>query len=290
VTTKPRTIRDALAAARPRLGKLPQSDPGLESEVLLAHLLGCDRTWLYARSDQALSAADAARFDRLVVLRASGVPVAHLTGRREFWSLPLQVTPDTLIPRPETEVLVEWALTCLPPRGGLRALDLGTGTGAVALALARERPDIQVIAGERSAPALRVACANRDALGIPNVAFVRGDWLAPFALSSQFDLVVSNPPYVAADDPHLSRGDVAHEPREALLGGADGLTALRRIITAAPAYLRPGGWLLLEHGADQGAPVRELLDHAGLSDAATRRDLAGLERVSGARLDRPQRP
>jgi release factor glutamine methyltransferase len=283
VTTEPPSVSEALAAARSNLAGLPDADPALDAEVLLAHVLGRDRSWLYAWGERRLEPMHQVRFDELVRQRARGVPIAHLTGTREFWSLPLAVTPDTLIPRPDTELLVEWALQCVPVGAGARVLDLGTGSGAVALALASELPRAEVIASDRSLAALRVAASNARRLGLPQVGLLCGDWLAPLDARPSFDLIVSNPPYVAAADPHLGRGDVAHEPRAALAAGPTGLDALRTIIAGALTRLQPGGFLLLEHGAAQAAAVRALLRAAGYTAVATRRDLAGRERASGGR-------
>jgi release factor glutamine methyltransferase len=204
--------------------------------------------------------------------------VAYLVGSREFWSLPLEVTPDVLIPRPETELLVEAALGQLPADKCARVADLGTGSGAIALAVAHERPLCEVHATEVHEAALAVARRNGERLAAGRVAFHRGSWLEP--LNGRFDLVVSNPPYVAADDPHLSEGDCRHEPSEALTPGGDGLAAIREIASNAVAYLEPGGWLLLEHGFDQGEAVRAILEESGYREIRTLQDLAGLDRLT----------
>lgn len=281
-------LREALAAATGTLARALTGDRGvagpesrLEAQVLLAHALGRGRAYLYAHPEEELSAVEAATFADLIARRAAGVPVAHLTGRREFWGLALEVGAEALIPRPDTETLVEAALERLPAHQEMTVLDLGTGTGAVALALARERPRARVWAVERSPAALALARRNRDRLGLQRVELVAGDWFAPFP-GRRFDLVVGNPPYVAAGDPHLARGDLRHEPREALVAGGDGLAAIRAIVAAAPEHL-DGGWLLLEHGWDQGGAVRGILAAAGLAEVFTRRDLGGRERVSGGR-------
>jgi release factor glutamine methyltransferase len=205
--------------------------------------------------------------------------VAHLTGEREFWSLPLQVNEHTLIPRPDTETLVQWALE-LPLAGARTVADLGTGSGAVALALASERPDWSVLATDFSAQSLQVAASNRARLKLYNVALLRCDWLSALG-AARFDLLVSNPPYIAEGDAHLTEGDLRFEPASALRSGPDGLDALRSIIAGAPAVLRPGGWLLLEHGYDQADAVRKLLVEAGFAGVMSRSDLAGHSRVSG---------
>lgn len=253
-------------------------DPA-DAALLLAHALGRSRGWLYAHGDEVPEPALLRRFEALLARRLGGEPVAYLTGTRGFWTFELQVTPDTLIPRPETERLVELALERLQPGAALRIADLGTGSGAIALALALERPRAQVVATDASAAALAVAQRNAVALGAGNVSFRQGSWFEPLA-GGRFDLVASNPPYVAQGDPHLSRGDLRFEPAAALSSGADGLGDLRTIVRDAPGHLLPGGWLLLEHGFDQGAAVRALLEDAGFGDVATARDLEDRERTS----------
>jgi len=212
--------------------------------------------------------------------RREGAPVAYLTGQREFWGLSIAVDRSVLIPRPETETLVEWALQKLPPERPLRVLDLGTGSGAIALAIAHERPRAQVLATDRSEAALAVARANAQRLAIGNVAFIRSDWYEAVAASETFDLIASNPPYVARGDPHLREGDLRFEPQEALTSGADGLDALRIIVRGARERLVAGGWLVVEHGFDQADAVRGLLRSAGLCDLASFRDLCGIPRVA----------
>jgi release factor glutamine methyltransferase len=215
--------------------------------------------------------------------RIAGEPVAYLTGRREFWSLDLELTPDVLVPRPETELVVERALEALSGRASPAVLDLGTGSGAIALAIAHERPDADVTATDTSRAALAVAADNARRLGIGNLRMLEGSWFEPVG-GRRFEVVAANPPYVAAGDPALAA--LAHEPLAALVAGADGLEALAAIARAAPAHLQPGGRLVLEHGTRQGAAVRALLEGAGFVDVATRRDLAGHERVTeGTRRD-----
>lgn len=271
-------------AARLRVAGMRLGDDGrAEAETLLAHVLGVPRAWLYAHGGDALDSGATARFDALVAARLEGVPVAHLLGRRGFWTFNLEVSPDTLIPRPETERLVELALARLPAHHPCRLLDLGTGTGAIALALAVERPWAQVVAVERSAGAAAVARRNAAALDLARRVEVReGDWFAPVT-GECFDLIASNPPYIEDDDPHLVRGDLRYEPRSALASGADGLDDLRRIAAAAASHLAPGGWLLLEHGWRQGGAVRALLCACGLVDIETALDLEARERVTLAR-------
>lgn len=274
-------INESLRTARSRTG------PG-DAEWLLAHVLGQSRGWLYAHGDDELDAAEEARFAGLLARRIAGEPVAYLVGRRGFWCFDLKVTPATLIPRPETELLVELALERLPTGRALNIADLGTGSGAIALALAHERPDAQVIATDASAAALEVAEGNARALGLANIGFLRGDWLAPLK-GRAFDLIASNPPYIAAADAHLAQGDLRFEPPAALASGVDGLDAIRVIVRDAPAHLVPGGWLLLEHGWNQGEAVRELLARAGLIDVDTARDLEDRDRVSFGRLGQAAR-
>lgn len=251
----------------------------VDAEFLLAHVLDKPRGWLFAHADEPLAAATAAAFETLVQRRHAGEPVAYLTGRRGFWRFDLAVSPATLIPRPETERLVELALERLPAGRPLRLADLGTGSGAIALALAQERPLARVVATDASTDALAVARANALALQLGNVEFRVGDWCAPLA-GERFDLVASNPPYIAAGDPHLGEGDLRFEPASALSSGADGLDALRTITACAPARLVGNGWLLVEHGWDQGAAVRALFAANGFIDVHTARDLEERERVT----------
>jgi release factor glutamine methyltransferase len=268
--------RDLLAMATQRIGS---ADARLDAELLLAHALGASRASLYAWPERVPDAAQRAVFERLVDARARGEPIAYLTGHREFWSLDLAVTPDVLIPRHETELLVELALQRVPRERAVRVADLGTGSGAIALAIARERPLARVTAADASAAALDVARANAERLGIGNVAFAMGDWFAAVG-DACFDVIVSNPPYIAAGDAHLGEGDLRFEPAPALASGADGLDAIRRIVAEAPVHLAGGGALLLEHGFDQSARVRALLEAAGFEDIASVGDNAGHERVT----------
>jgi release factor glutamine methyltransferase len=269
-------VRDLLASASRRLGG---ADARLDAELLLAHALGVSRARLYAWPEDEPDTVQRAAFERLVEAREQGEPIAYLTGRREFWSLELRVTPHVLIPRHETELLVELALERIPRDRAFRIADLGTGSGAIALALARERPLARVTATDASATALDVARGNAERLGVGNVGFAAGDWYAALG-DARFDLIVSNPPYVAADDAHLAQGDLRFEPASALASGADGLDAIRHIVAGAPAHLADGGALLLEHGFDQSVRVRALLDAAGFVDVRSVRDAAGHERVT----------
>lgn len=269
-----RRLDHALAQAAARL---PGPQPRFEAELLLGHALGRDRAWLFAHGDAALNAAQQATFGALVERRIAGEPVAYLIGVRGFWTLDLAVQPGVLIPRPETELLVELALPRLADHA--RLADLGTGSGAIALAIASERPQAQITAVDISVEALAVAQRNAARAGIGNVRFCQGDWLTPLA-GERFEVIVSNPPYLAANDPHLQQGDLRFEPVSALASGSDGLDAIRGIIAAAPEHLAPGGWLLLEHGWTQGEVVRALLAAAGFAAVSTARDLEQRERVS----------
>ena len=254
----------------------------IDAQVLLAHTVGRDRTWLVAHRSDALTREQSDAFFALAKRRRDGEPVAYLTGTREFWGLPFIVTPDVLIPRPETETLVELALSWLPRDGAPRVLDLGTGSGAIALALAKERPDASVVATDVSSAALSVARTNAQRLGIGNVEFVQSHWYADLP-DGTFDAIASNPPYVAAGDPHLTEGDLRFEPEGALVGGGDGMNALRRIVAGAFPLLRQGGTLIVEHGYNQADDVRALFEEAGFADVTSRRDLAGIFRVAGGR-------
>jgi release factor glutamine methyltransferase len=267
-------LKDALAVAA-ALGVAR-----LDAQLLLLHALGRgegERAWLLAHDDEAMVPGTRDAFLALCRRRADGEPAAYLTGTKEFFSLPLQVDRRVLVPRPDTETLVEWALDVLKEQGQPRVIDLGTGSGAIALALRSARPDAQVEAVDRSGDALAVAAANAQRLGF-DVVFRQADWLEG---AGRYHAIVSNPPYIAASDPHLP--DLQHEPPEALVAGHDGLADLRAIVAAAPPHLLPGGWLLLEHGHDQAQAVRALLVEAGFSDVSSRQDLAGIARCSGGR-------
>lgn len=252
----------------------------LDAELLLGHVLGLSRAQLITRAAEPVSAEDARAYAELIRRRARGEPVAYLRGEQGFWTLTLKVDGNVLVPRPETELLVEWALQLADPAQDLRIADLGTGSGAIALALAAERPHAHVVATDLSNDALRLARDNARRLGLERVEFRSGSWLEPLT-GEHYDLLVSNPPYIAMGDPHLA--DLRHEPLMALTDGGDGLNALREIVAGASAHLRDGGWLLLEHGYDQGPAVRGLLARAGFEAIETRRDLGGQERVSGGR-------
>ena len=251
----------------------------LDAEVLLAHALGWQRARLYGEGRERVRPEIVQRFTQLIEERQTGRPIAQLVGTREFWSLELTVTPDTLVPRAETEMLVELALNRIPPDTAARVLDLGTGTGALALALARERPRLQIIATDLSEEALKVARYNAGALKIDNVEFRFGDWYKP-AAGEQFDAVVSNPPYVTDQEWMLNHFELCHEPAMALRAGRDGLLALEKVVEGAPAHLVPGGWLLVEHGFRQGPAAMRLFQEAGFTALSTYRDLPGRPRVT----------
>lgn len=269
------TVANAIREAAQRL---PGEEARMEAELLLAHALGQPRSWFYAHSGDVMDGEAVRAFDALLRRREQGEPVAQITGHRGFWSLDLAVTPDTLIPRPETELLVELALDRLPVAEMGQVLDLGTGTGAIALAIASERPLVDVTAVDASQKALDVAAGNAADAGLP-LRLLQGDWYAPVA-GEVFRMIVSNPPYIAEGDPHLGQGDLRFEPRSALASGPDGLDALRVIVAGAPAHLLPGGWLLVEHGFDQGPAVRSLFQAQGFAQVASQRDLERRDRVT----------
>jgi release factor glutamine methyltransferase len=269
-------IRALLEQARRELGT---TSARLDAEILLAACLDKPRSYLHTWPERGINQYELECFRQLIRRRTRGEPVAHLTGEREFWSLPLAVTPDTLVPRPETETLVELALDKLPPDTTLRVADLGTGSGAIALAVAAERPRCEVIATDISEPALSVARHNAERLGLDNIRFITGNWCEPLP-AGRFDAILSNPPYVAERDPHLDAGDVRFEPRKALAAGPEGMDALRRIAHCANGHLRRCGWLIVEHGYDQGEKVMQLLLAEGYRDVSTHNDSAGLSRVT----------
>ncbi|MGY3883713.1 peptide chain release factor N(5)-glutamine methyltransferase [Aeromonas veronii] len=257
--------------------------PRADADVLLCHLLGCRRSYLMTWPERELDAAQQATLQGWLVRRLNGEPIAHLVGEREFWSLPLKVSPATLIPRPDTEVLVEQALTKIP-QGPCAVLDLGTGTGAIALALKSERPEVDVWAVDRMADAAALARENSAALGLP-IEVRDGSWFEPLGEpdrdnTPRFAVIVSNPPYIDGADPHLEQGDVRFEPRSALVADDAGLADIRHIVAHAPAYLLTDGWLLLEHGWDQGKAVRQLLRDGGYREVATVRDYGDNDRVT----------
>lgn len=266
-----------LSGAIVRSGLIP-----LEAKVLLAHVLGSDRAWIAAHGDAVLTSEQASAFEALALRRHKGEPIAYLTGRREFFGLDLEITPDVLIPRHETELLVEQALSWIGAEATARVLDLGCGSGAVALAIARERPHSLVLGADVAPAAVELAQRNAQRLSIANATFIAADWFdgVPREL---FEAIVANPPYVAEGDPHLTAGDVRFEPPLALTPGGEALADIRAIIVGAPGYLAPRAALALEHGYDQAEAVRSLLEEAGFSDVRSWRDLAGIFRVTSGR-------
>jgi release factor glutamine methyltransferase len=261
-------------------GLAPAATPDLDAQLLLAHVLGTSRARLRSHPEDAASDVQSARYIELIERRATGEPLAYVIGRRDFWSLRLTVTPAVLVPRPETELLVERALDLRREEYG-RVVDLGTGSGAIALTLASERPGWQVSATDVSEEALAIARSNAESLDLKRVQFLHGSWFEPLA-GRTFDLIVSNPPYVAADDPAMQDPALRHEPRGALTPGFDAMVSLRTIIASAPDYLERDGWLLLEHGSDQAAEVARELVARGLRHVRSHRDLAGHERMTEA--------
>jgi release factor glutamine methyltransferase len=280
----PITVRQALQRGTAILGKQPDAQPRLETEILLALVLGTTRSRLFAWPEQTLTDNQHDRLESLLERRRRGEPIAYLSGKKEFWSMEFRVTPATLIPRPETELLVERALQLIPHNQAYTIADLGTGSGAIAAAIAAERPLSALFATDNSAEALAVAEENFRHHELRNIQCRRGSWCHALPANRQFDLLLSNPPYVAEGDPHLQQDGLPWEPKGALTAGADGLNEIRRIVQQAPSHLRAGGWLLLEHGFEQGPAVRALLQQAGYEQICSRRDLAGQERISEASL------
>lgn len=273
------TLTELLTAAAAALQAAGSDSARSDAEVLLAHALRQSRTFLRTWPEHAPAPAALAAFHELLQRRLTGEPVAYLTGHREFWSLDLAVSPATLIPRPETELLVELALERLANTRGVQAADLGTGSGAIALALASERPLARIVATDRSAAALDIARTNAAHLRLGNVEFRLGDWCAALG-DEHFDLIAANPPYIASNDPHLGCGDLRFEPRSALVAAEQGLADIQCIADNALEHLKPGGWLLLEHGWDQGECVPALLRVAGYTEVHCVRDIAEQPRVS----------
>jgi release factor glutamine methyltransferase len=249
------TIQSELQAA---IARIDSDSPRLDAEVLLAHSLNKPRSHLLAWPDKVIQPSALQQFNQLIQKRIDGQPISYLTGTREFWSMNLTVTPDVLIPRPETELLVETALARLSDVDS-QAADLGTGSGAIAIALAKERPNWQITATDQSQAALRIAAANAAQQNLGNIEFRHSDWLESLA-DKRFDLIISNPPYIAATDPHLDQGDVRFEPDQALASGVDGLDDIKKIIAQSPAHLKPNAWLMLEHGYNQSSAVQKLLE------------------------------
>lgn len=274
MTTASANIQSLLVSATAELGS---DSPRLDAECLLAFVLGKERSYLFAWPEKELDERQLQQFHDCLERRKLGEPVAYITGEREFWSLPILVAKGVLIPRPDTEILVEEALKRLPGNK-CRIADLGTGSGAIALALAHERPDCEVIAVDQSDQALAMASENARRLGLGNLSFLKASWCD--GLDDPLDMIVSNPPYICHDDPHLNEGDVRFEPNDALVAGADGLDDIRLISQQAIRYLHDGGWLLLEHGYDQGASVADLLVAEGYQGVITVADLSGNDRVT----------
>jgi release factor glutamine methyltransferase len=267
-----------------RNAELPDSPTArLDAELLLAAALGKPRSFLHTWPERIVSTEAAQAFDGYLRRRRTGEPVAYILGQQGFWNIDLEVATHTLIPRPETEMLVETALELLPGAIAHRLLDLGTGTGAIALSLAKDRPQWSVTAVDRVAQAVDLAERNRQRLHLDNANVLLSHWFSAVE-GQRFDLILSNPPYIASNDPHLVEGDVRFEPSSALVSGTDGLDDLRLIVSQAPAHLEPGGWLLLEHGYDQGAAVRDLLNTYGFEQIQTRRDLGDHERITFGRV------
>jgi release factor glutamine methyltransferase len=270
-----------LTIARQKLADSPSAR--FDAEILMAHALDSTRSFLYANPELELPRNRAETFKKLIKQRALGQPVAYLTGSSEFWSLPLKVTPDVLIPRPDTELLVEAGLKNIPSEADWRIADLGTGSGAIALAIASERKKCELHATDISMAAINVARENARQLGISNIQFHIGSWCEP--LRGKFHLIVSNPPYIDADDPHLDQGDLRFEPGTALTPGPDGLHAIRQVSELACPKLLDGGWLMLEHGWQQGPATRKIMEGAGFTNIETLQDLQGHERVTVGEKD-----
>ena len=276
-------IKAALKQASLEL-KIQGDSARLEAEVLLAHVLTQTRSYLYAYPDTLLNQAQFQAFEHLISERVKGLPIAYLTGLREFWSLPLTVCEDTLIPRPETELLVELSLELLTDKPQAQILELGTGSGAIALACAKEKPDWQITAADCSPAALEIAKENAANLGLTNIQFTLSDWFTNLAENQRFDAIITNPPYIAANDPHLLVGDLRFEPALALVGGDDGLNAIKHIIQHSLDWLKPGGLLLLEHGFDQKSEIRSMLNNYGYSQLQCWQDWQNRDRDSGGKL------
>ena len=282
----PAALGAALRAARNRLVPALDLEPSvaaLEAQVLLGHVLNRSRSYLLAHAEVTLSDSDQAQYEALLTRREHGEPIAYILGEREFFGLTFRVTPDVLIPRPDTELLVTLALALSPEEATWAVLDLGTGSGAIAIAIATQRPKARVIAIDQSGEALLVARDNALRLGATNLGFLQGDWFAPLAKGARFDVIVGNPPYIAEHDAHLSQGDLRFEPKAALTSGREGLDAIRAIVYKAAHHITSSGCLLLEHGFEQGAACRKIFTEHGFQKISTHRDLAGQERVTTGR-------
>lgn len=277
-----RTVKNCLESCSGQLADRSDS-PRLDAEILLARVLGKDRAFLFANPEAVLTGNQADELDQLIAERAAGKPVAHLTGRREFWSLELRITPAVLVPRPETELLVEQALRHIPAKADFRLADLGCGSGAIAIAIASERPLAEITATDISPAALEIARQNAQSHGQEQISFIACDWLEKLG-TERFNMLVSNPPYVATGEPELTDRELEYEPPDALYSGADGLDDIRRIIATAPDSLTDKGWLLLEHGFDQAAEINKLMTTAGFAKIECYKDLAGQDRVTAGQL------
>jgi release factor glutamine methyltransferase len=273
------TILELLTEAR---SKLTGPEVIQESEILMEAICGISRSRQFSHPDDLLTEDQVQQYQLALQRRLAGEPLSYITGTRGFWDMDLNVTPDVLIPRPDTECLVEQALARIPDEARWRIADLGTGSGAIAIAIARERQECTITATEISAAALAIAEENARLAGIENINFAVGSWCQPLK-SQQFDMIVSNPPYIRADDPHLEQGDLPAEPQHALVSGTDGLDAIRQIISGCTSHLKEEGWLLLEHGFEQAEEVTDLLRQAGFRDIFTQQDYAGNDRVTGGK-------
>lgn len=276
------TIRSALLQAQAQLNNSPELteiDARYESQLLLQHILHVNRAWLIAHENDELQPAGQAKFTELLERRSNGEPIAYILGKREFYGLDLTVTPATLIPRPDTEILVEAALNKMPADKSMQLLDLGTGTGAIALAIASQRPQAEITAADASQAALDIAISNGQQHHITNVSFILSDWFSALN-QDKFDIIVSNPPYIEQNDAHLLQGDLRFEPMTALASGSDGLDDIRKIVADSLLHLKPQGWLMLEHGYNQAAAVADLLAQQGFVDIATIQDFGSNDRVT----------
>lgn len=284
MTNQPHTIKETIQDASSRLAGTSDT-PQLDAEILLAHTLDCNRTYLHTWPEKTLTTTQQQTFQQAINRRMNGEPIAYITGYREFWDMTLLVTPDTLIPRPETELLVETVLDKVPPGARWNIADLGTGSGSIALAIARERPGCTVTATDASAAALDVAKQNAERYDIRNIRFIEGHWFQPIE-NDQFEVIVSNPPYVHPNDPHLQKGDLRFEPQQALQSIPDGMRDIRIITNAARGHLIPPGWLILEHGYDQGKTVMNRLMELGYVDVSVVDDLSRNERICLGKWDK----
>lgn len=269
-------IKSCLSSA---VALLSTEEAMLEAQLLLQHVLNVNRAWLIAHESDELTSEQFLAFEVLLQRRISGEPIAYILGNREFFGLNLKVTPDTLIPRPDTEILVESALEKIPKNQPDKILDLGTGTGAIALAIAKNRPNAHVTAVDFSENALKVAQENAKNLAIQNVTFFQSDWFSAMQ-NQRFDVIVSNPPYIENDDAHVNQGDLRFEPKSALTSGADGLDDIRHIVRESLTFLNPQGWLMLEHGYNQAEKVRERMSASGFTEVVTIKDYGGNDRVT----------